>query len=112
MVTVQDAFDYMKKVFKKEKALQIKRKVVMLYNVAGPGGGKWQLVLENGEYKISEGDAIQPVTVTMNYDSVASFVGITKGEIGGLKAYTTGKLRFQGPRALLEEMGKVFPTKE
>ncbi|OLS12719.1 MAG: phytoene dehydrogenase [Promethearchaeota archaeon CR_4] len=104
-----EAFDYINKVFNKDLALKLKEKVVLQYNVAGPRGGKWQLVVENGEYKISEGDAIQPVTVTMNYDSVESFVEVTTGEIGGLKAYTTGKLRFQGSRSVLQELNKIIP---
>jgi putative sterol carrier protein len=111
MVTVQDSFDYMAKAFNKQKALEMKRKVVLQYNIAGIGGGSWQLILENGAYTITPGNAIQPVSCTMNYDSVDSFYGMTTGEIGGLKGYMTGKLKFSGPRALLEEMGKIFPGK-
>ncbi|HMF31728.1 MAG TPA: SCP2 sterol-binding domain-containing protein, partial [Candidatus Lokiarchaeia archaeon] len=103
MVTMQDGFDFMASVFNAEEAANFKRKVVLQYNVAGDGGGQWQMILENGGYRIEEGTPETP-QVEMNYDSVESFVGVTTGDIGGMKAYLTGKMRFQGPRPLLEQV--------
>jgi putative sterol carrier protein len=110
VVTVQDAFDYMAKIFKKDEALKLKQKVVLQYNVLGPGGGSWQLVLENGEYKITPGDSIKNVSCTLSFDSVETFVGFTKGEIPPLKVYTEGKARFSGSQKLIMEVGKIFPV--
>lgn len=108
-VTAQDAFDYMAKVFNKDQALKMKQKVIIQYNVLGPGGGTWQLVLENGEYKITLGDSIEDVSCMMNFDSVESFVKLTNGELGPIKAYMTGKVRFCGSQAIIKEVGKIFP---
>jgi putative sterol carrier protein len=101
----------MASVFNAEEAGKFKKRVVMTYDVKGDDGGQWQMIMENGEYRIEEGTP-ETANVTMHYDSVDSFVGITTGDIGGMKAYLTGKLRFDGPRPLLEAVGKVFPTKE
>ncbi len=100
----------MKKMFKKDVAAGFKKKVVIQYNIAGDGGGKWHLIIENGDYKINEG-AIEKPNAELNFDSAASFYGVTIGEINGIKAYTTGKLRFSGPQALLQQVNKVFPSK-
>jgi putative sterol carrier protein len=108
MVTAQDSFDYMAKVFNKEEAKKFKR-VVLTYKVAGPGGGTWQLVIENGEYKFTPGETIKPVTATMNYKDAESLFKLTTGEMSGIKGYTTGAIKFSGPRAVLESMAKVFP---
>jgi putative sterol carrier protein len=108
MVTAQDSFDYMAKVFKKEAALQMKRKVVLQYNIAGTGGGSWYLVLENGAYTVTPGKT-NPVSCTMNYKDAESFYKLTTGEMSGLRGYTTGAIKFSGPRALLEEFAKIFP---
>ncbi len=109
MVTVQDSFDYMAKVFNKNAALEFKKKVVLTYIVKGDTGGTWQLVLENGEYKITPGETLKPSTATMTYRDADAFYKLTTGEMGGLKGYTTGAIRFSGPRAILESMAKVFP---
>jgi putative sterol carrier protein len=109
VVTAQDAFDYMAKAFKKDEALKMKQKVVVQYNVLGPGGGTWQLALENGAYKITPGDSMRDVSCTMSFDSVESFVGLINGELPPLKAYTQGKARFSGSQKLIMEVGKVFP---
>jgi putative sterol carrier protein len=108
MHTVKESFDFMAKVFNKEEAKKFKR-TVLTYNVGGQGGGTWQLVLENGEFKITEGNKITPVTATMNYKDADALYKLTTGEMGGLRGYTTGAIKFSGPRAILESLPKVFP---
>jgi putative sterol carrier protein len=109
MATVQDVFDIMEQSFQKDVAAGFKKKVVIQYNIAGEDGGKWYLTIENGEYSITEGSVDKP-SAELKFDSVDSFYGVTTGEIGGIKAYTTGKLRFSGSQALLQQINKVFPS--
>ncbi|MBN1803470.1 MAG: glycyl-radical enzyme activating protein [Candidatus Lokiarchaeota archaeon] len=108
-LSAQDAFDHMAKVFKKDEALKLEEKVVMQYNVSGPGGGTWQLVLENGEYKISKGESIKEVSCTMSYDSLESFVGLRNGTLEPIQAFMSGKVKFSGNQAIIQEIGKIFP---
>ncbi|OLS15834.1 MAG: hypothetical protein RBG13Loki_0541 [Promethearchaeota archaeon CR_4] len=69
----------------------------------------WQLVLENGAYKLTPGDEIQEVDCTMNFDSVESFVRLQNGDLSPIKAYTSGKVKFSGNRKLIQEVGKIIP---
>jgi putative sterol carrier protein len=109
VVTPQDTFNYMAKVFNKDQALKLKEKVVLQYNVLGTGGGTWQIVLENGAYKLTPGDDIQDPQCTMSFDSAESFLGLHTGELGPIKAYTSGKIKFSGSRKIIQQVGKIFP---
>jgi len=107
MIDVQEGFDTMKESFNPEVAKEFKKKVVVQYNVEGDGGGTWQVIFNKGEMKIVEGEPEKAV-LKFNYDSVESFVGIQKGEIDGIQAYTTAKLRIDGPTALAQRIGEIF----
>jgi len=107
MVNVQEGFDVMKSNFNKEIALEFKKKVVVQYNMAGEGGGSWQVIFNEGTMEIVEGTPERAV-LKFKYDDVESFVGIQKGEIDGIQAYTTAKLRIEGPIALAQQIGRIF----
>ncbi len=107
MVDVNEGFEIMKKKFKPEVAKEIKKKLVVQYKIDGPGGGSWQLILENGKMEIVEGEKEKAV-LTFSYDSATSFLGIQNGEIDGIQAYTTAKLRIGGPIALAQKIGEIF----
>ena len=107
MVDPQEGFEGMKQNFKPEVAKGFKKRVVVQYNIEGPGGGTWQLIIDNGEIEIIEGEKEKTV-LNFKYDSVESFLGIQKGEIDGIQAYTTGKLKIGGPVALAQKIGEIF----
>ena len=107
MVDPQEGFEGMKQNFKPEVAKEFKKRVVVQYNIEGPGGGTWQLIIDNGEIEIIEGEKEKTV-LNFTYDSVESFLGIQKGEIDGIQAYTTGKLKIGGPVALAQKIGEIF----
>ncbi|OLS16258.1 MAG: hypothetical protein RBG13Loki_0081 [Promethearchaeota archaeon CR_4] len=110
VVTAQEVFDLMATAFNKDEALKLNKKVVVQYNVLGDGGGKWQMVLENGAYKINPGDSIPDATCTLTYDSLESFMGLRTGELGAIKAFTSGKVKFAGDRKIIQDVGKIFPA--
>ncbi len=109
VVTAQDAFDYMAKVFNKEEAMKLKDKVVLQYNIMGEGGGDFQLILENGEYEIVPGETIQDVTCRMAYENAETLYNLHTGDLSPMKAYTSGKVRFSGSRKVIQKVGKIFP---
>ncbi|MGC9781305.1 MAG: SCP2 sterol-binding domain-containing protein [Candidatus Heimdallarchaeota archaeon] len=111
MVTGQDSIDFMTSVFSKEQALKLKKRVVITYNVAGPGGGTWQLIVDNGEFEFQTGDEISPVTATVNYRDADCFYKLVTGEMSGVKGYATGAIKFEGPVNILVSLGKVFSPK-
>ena len=111
MVTGQDAIDFMISAFSKEEALKLKKRVVITYIVPGDGGGTWQLVVENGEVEFTEGDAISPVTATVNYKNAEVFYKLVTGEMSGVRGYASGAIKFEGPPNVLVSLGKVFNPK-
>ena len=107
MVEIQEGFELMKKNFKPEVAKDFKKRVVVQYNIAGANGGSWQLILDNGKMEIVQGEKEKTV-LKFNYDTAESFVGIITGEVDGIQAYTTAKLRIEGPIALAQKIGEIF----
>ena len=60
--------------------------------------------------EIVEGEKEKAV-LNFTYDTAESFVGIQNGEIDGIQAYTTAKLRIGGPIALAQKIGEFFKPK-
>lgn len=107
MVDAQEGFNLMKKYFKPEVAKEFKKKVVVQYNINGLGGGKWQAVIDNGTLEILEGEK-EKYVLKFTYDVVESFIGIQKGEIDGIQAYTMGKLVIEGPIPIAQKLADIF----
>jgi putative sterol carrier protein len=107
MVSAQEGFELMKKNFKPEVAKEFKKRVVVQYNIEGPGGGTWQVVFDSGKMEVVEGQKENAV-LKFNYDCLDSFIGIQTGEVDGIQAYTTAKLRIEGPIALAQKIGEIF----
>ncbi|MFX1382349.1 MAG: aldehyde ferredoxin oxidoreductase C-terminal domain-containing protein [Promethearchaeota archaeon] len=107
----QGAFDFMTSVFSKEEALKMKKDVVVTYIVEGEGGGTWQLVMKDADFKFLEGAEVSPVTATVIYRDVESFFKLVTGEMSGVRGYASGAIKFEGPANVLVSLGKVFSSK-
>ncbi|NVM18616.1 MAG: SCP2 sterol-binding domain-containing protein [Candidatus Lokiarchaeota archaeon] len=107
MVEIQEGFDLMKKNFKPEVAKEFKKRVVVQYIIEGANGGTRQVIFENGKMEIVQGEKERAV-LKFKYDSAESFVGIITGEVDGIQAYTTAKLRIEGPIALAQKIGEIL----
>ena len=107
MVDAKEGFEVMKENFQPEVAKDFKKRVIVQYNIPGTGGGTWQVIFDNGEMEIVEGEKEKAV-LKFNYEDAESFVGIQKGEIDPIQAYTTAKLRIEGPTALAQKIGEIF----
>jgi hypothetical protein len=108
MKTAEEVINYMKNVFDKEASLKIKKQIIVTINVAGPGGGTWQLILNKGECKFQPGNEISPIDATTNYRDVESFYKLTTGEMSGVRGYASGAIKVDGPAKILVSVGKVF----
>ena len=108
MKTAQDVINYMKSVFDEEASHKIKKEIIVTINVAGPGGGTWQLILNKGECKFQAGNEISPVDATTDYRDVESFYKLTTGEMSGVRGYASGAIKVDGPASILVSVGKVF----
>ncbi len=107
MVIIQDVFDFMKKNFNKDAALEFKKKIAFQYEIKGDGGGTWHIILDEGNYELLEGPAERAV-ITYIFNSVDSFYRVTTGEIDGIQAYTQGLVQVKGPVGIAQKFEPVF----
>lgn len=106
--TVADIFNTMPKRFKPEASKGVD--VVIGYDCAGPGGGKWKLTVKDQTAKIEtvEGD-LGPCTATIIASDAETFIGVTLQKIGAIDALSQGKLRVLGDtRMLMTLLPQIF----
>lgn len=67
----------------------------------------YYLSIKDGTCSLTEGNA-EASDVALIMDS-ATLKGIIKGDIGGMEAFMTGKLRTEGDMMLALKLGDLFP---
>jgi len=79
------------------------------YCLTGEGGGNWTVQLDNGALSVVEGVIDDPsVTYTMD---AADYVRLANGELNGIKAVMTRKLKVKGNIMLAKKMNKFLPPR-
>ena len=76
------------------------------FDIAGDGGGQWNVAIADGSVAVSEGVAASP-TITLSADA-ADWLGLVQGTISGQAAFLTGKLKIQGDMTLAMKLGTLF----
>ncbi|MFY0988922.1 SCP2 sterol-binding domain-containing protein [Halomonas sp. C05BenzN] len=70
--------------------------------------GSHYLVVRDGNLAVEEGEHDDPsVTLTMSTDTLK---GVMNGEINGMTAFMTGKLKATGNVMLATRLGSLFPV--
>jgi len=104
MPTVKEVFELMPESFKKEAAAGMD--AVFQYDITGDGGGKWYLVIKDGELTVSEGAHDSPgVTITM---ADQDYLGMIAGTLNAQAAFMSGKLKVAGDMSLAMKLGSLF----
>ena len=83
--------------------------VIFQFSISGSGGGDWMVAIKDGTCQIEEGKAQKPTTTIMMADE--DFLMMIKGELNGMKAYTSGKLRVEGDLMKSQLIEKLFKFK-
>ncbi|MBW1837258.1 MAG: SDR family NAD(P)-dependent oxidoreductase [Deltaproteobacteria bacterium] len=83
--------------------------VVFQYNISGPAGGDWFLIVKDEKCKIEEGMAAKP-TCTLKL-SDTDFINLTQGKLNPMHAYTSGKLKIEGDIMKSQLIEKLFKLK-
>lgn len=66
------------------------------------------LIIKDGACDVAEGEHDDAnVTLIMDQDT---FAGIASGELDGMQAFMTGKLRVEGDMMLATKLGQLFPA--
>lgn len=67
---------------------------------------KFHLIVNDGACRVEEGEHDDP-NVTLIADE-QTFIGITTGELGGMQAFMTGRLKTEGNMMLATKLGDLF----
>jgi putative sterol carrier protein len=104
MPTVKEIFEMMPSSFKKEAAAGMD--AVYQYDITGDGGGKWYMVIKDGELTVSEGEHDSAnTTITI---AAQDYIDMIAGTLNGQAAFMTGKLKIAGDMSLAMRLGSLF----
>ena len=91
-LTVKTIFDRLPEAFQAENAAGVD--VVFQFKISGPDGGDWNATVKDGTCAVNEGVHESPTTTILMSDE--DFVGLIKGTVNAMQAYTSGKLKIEG----------------
>ena len=103
--TPQQALDKRQDAFQADKAKGVHASYQ--WELSGPNGGDWWLIVNDGTYKTGSGKIHNP-----NVTFVASdrdWVAMSNKTLNVSWAYLTGRLKIQGSHGLVKELDKIFP---
>ncbi len=75
------------------------------YVITGTGGGEWTVCVADGQVEVKEGLHNPDVTTTC---SAKDWIAITLGELDGMTAFSSGKLKVDGDLGLLTKATEFF----
>ncbi len=102
--TCKEAFDEMPSVFNKDAAKGLN--AVYQFNLAGEGGGEWNVEIKDQQCKVSQGSHPSPnVTISM---SAADYLDMINGKLNGQMAFMTGRLKISGDIGLALKLQSLF----
>jgi len=82
-------------------------KAIYAFDISGPTGGKWTLIIEDGKCELKEGTDPNPsVTISI---SDQDWLSIQSGKLNSQMAFMMGKLRVAGDMGLAMKLQTMFP---
>jgi len=81
---------------------------VFQFDLSGDGGGKWHVTVDDGALEIGQGQHDNP-TATVEAGA-SNYVKIANGEMNGLRAVMTRKMKINGNLVMARKMQHMFPT--
>lgn len=81
---------------------------VFQFDLSGPEGGQYQLVVQDGACSVQEGVHPDPhVTFSMSGEDC---LGVLSGRLDGPSVFLSGRLRVSGDLGLAIQLRTLFPT--
>jgi putative sterol carrier protein len=100
-----DVFDKMPQVFNAGAAAGVN--LIFQFHITGDQGGDWNVVVKDSACQVSTGVHPSPsVTFTMED---ANWVAMWSGELDGMNAFMTGKLKLSGDIMSAQSLQSLFP---
>jgi len=103
--TPQQVFDSMRSSFQRAKAKGVHARYE--WDLSGPNGGQWWIYVNDGKCKMGRGKIDNP-NVTF-VAKAKDWVAISNGQLSGMWAYLTGRLKIRGNQAIARKLGEMFP---
>lgn len=105
VTSCREFFDTLPERFVADKARGVDAKYV--FQLEGEGGGTWTATVRDMTVSVSEG-AASDANVTYNMKA-SDYVDLANGDINGMKAVITRKLKVSGNLALAQRMNDFLP---
>jgi putative sterol carrier protein len=77
------------------------------FDISGPLGGTWWIVVNDGEFSMGKGPTEKPDVIMISTDK--DWVMLATGSLGGFRAFITGRLKVTGDQGLAHKLGDIFP---
>jgi putative sterol carrier protein len=103
--TPQQALDKRQDAFQADKAKGVHASYQ--WELSGPNGGHWWLIVNDGTYKTGSGKIHNPNVTFVASDK--DWVAMSNKTLNVSWAYLTGRLKIQGSHGLVKELDKIFP---
>jgi putative sterol carrier protein len=103
--TPQQALDKRQEAFQADKAKGVHASYQ--WELSGPNGGDWWLIVNDGTYKLGRGKIHNPSVTFVASDE--DWVAMSNKTLNISLAYLTGRLKIQGSHRLVKELDKIFP---
>ena len=103
--TPQQALNKRQDAFQVDKAKGVRASYQ--WELSGPSGGDWWLIVNDGTYKVGKGKIHNPNVTFVASDE--DWVAMSNKTLNVSWAYLTGRLKIQGSHGLVKELDKIFP---
>jgi len=103
--SVKEIFGGMAGVFNPNAAAGLN--AVIQYNIEGDQGGNWYAVIKDQTCTVSEGTHSSPTLTLKLADK--DWIAMCNGELNGMTAFMTGKLKANGDLMLAQRLAMLFP---
>ncbi len=104
--SVQEYFETLGSRFVRDAAKGVE--AVFQFDISGDGGGEWHVEVRDGEMAVRQGKHAKPSAVVTA--AAKDYVAIANGEINGLRAVMSRKMRISGNLVIARKMQHMFPT--
>jgi putative sterol carrier protein len=103
--TPQQALDKRQEAFQADKARGVHASYQ--WELSGPNGGEWWLIVNKGTYKTGRGKIDNPNVTFAASDE--DWVAMSNKTLEVSWAYLTGRLKIQGSHSLARKLDEIFP---
>jgi 3-hydroxy-3-methylglutaryl CoA synthase/NAD(P)-dependent dehydrogenase (short-subunit alcohol dehydrogenase family)/putative sterol carrier protein len=102
--TVRGVFERMPEFFQADAAGGVD--VVFQFNISGPGGGDWYVIVKDNTCTVEAGAHSKPTTTLKMADG--DFLALIAGRLPAMQAFTSGKLKIEGDLMKSQLVEKLF----